>query len=109
MGKWLLIAIGTIIIGAIVAVFIGQARENSKVNRLVETLIQSAFRPVNGTVKFDSFSEFSPPVARYFRHILMDGQKLIRTAKMHQSGVLRTSTTTPTILSNDMSGSVGSK
>jgi len=106
MGKWLLIAIGTIIIGAIVAVFIGQARENSKVNRLGETLIQSAFQPVNGTVKFDSFSEFPPPVARYFRHILTDGQKLIRTAKLHQSGVLRTSTTTPTILSNDMSGSV---
>lgn len=94
MGKWLLIAVGAIIIGAIVAVLIGQARENSKVNRLVETLIQSVFRPVNGTVEFDSFSELPPPVARYFRHVLTDGQKLIRTTKMHQSGVLRTSTTT---------------
>ncbi|MCK4303892.1 MAG: hypothetical protein KAY24_06610 [Candidatus Eisenbacteria sp.] len=56
--------------------------------------MQSASRPVNGTVEFDSFSELPPPVACYFRHVLTDGQKLIRTAKMQQSGVLRTSPTT---------------
>lgn len=91
---WLLIASGAIVIVAAAVVLIGQARENAKVDRMVDSLIQSASRPVNGTVDFNSFSELPPPVARYFRHVLTDGQKLIRTAKMHQSGVLRTNATT---------------
>jgi Family of unknown function (DUF6920) len=94
MGRWLLVASGVIVVGAAVAVLIGQARETSKAEQMVATLIQSEPRPVSGTVDFDSFSELPPPVAHYFRHVLTDGQKLIRTAKMHQSGVLRTSTTT---------------
>ena len=93
MGKWLLIASGVIFIAAVIAVFIGQARESAKANELVETLIQSASRPVTGTVDFDSFSELPPPVARYFRHVLTEGQELIRTARIRQSGVLRTSAT----------------
>jgi Family of unknown function (DUF6920) len=94
MGRWLLVASGVIVVGAAVAVLIGQARETSKAEQMVATLIQSASWPASGTVDFDSFSELPPPVAHYFRHVLTDGQKLIRTAKMHQSGVLRTSTTT---------------
>ena len=94
MGKRLLIASGAIVIGAAVAVLIGQAYEKAKTDQLVETLIQSAFRPVSGTVDFDSFSGLPPPVASYFRHVLTEGQELIRTAKMRQSGVLRTSTKT---------------
>ena len=93
MGEWLLIASGVIFIAAVIAVFIGQARESAKANELVETLIQSASRPVTGTVDFDSFSELPPPVARYFRHVLTEGQELIRTARIRQSGVLRTSAT----------------
>lgn len=94
MGKWLLIASGVIILAAVIAVLIGQTRESTKADRLVETLIQSVSRPVSGTVDFDSFSGLPPPVARYFRHVLMEGQELIRTVKMHQTGVLRTSITT---------------
>ena len=94
MGKWFLIASGVIVISTAIAVFIGQARERSKADRLVETLIQSASCPVTGTVDFNSFSELPLPVALYFKHVLSEGQELIRTAKMRQSGVLRTSTTT---------------
>jgi hypothetical protein len=94
MDRWLLVASGVIVVGAAVAGSIGQARETAKAEQLVAALIQSASRPVGGTVDFDSFSELPPPVVRYFRHVLTDGQKLIRTAKLHQSGVLRTSTTT---------------
>ena len=93
MGKWLLIASGVIFPAAVIAVFIGQARENAKTNELEETLIQSASRPVTGNVNFGSFSELPPPVARYFRHVLAEGQELIRTARIRQSGVLRTSAT----------------
>lgn len=96
MGKWLLVASGVIVVGAAVAVLIGQARETSKAERMAATLLQGASHPGSETVDFASFTELPPPVARYFRHVLKDGQKLIRMAKMHQSGMLRTSTTTET-------------
>ena len=94
MGKRLLVASGAIVIVAAALVLIGQARESAKVDRQVEMLIQSASRPIADSVDFDSFSELPSPVARYLRHVLTDRQELIRTAKMHQSGVLRTSATT---------------
>jgi hypothetical protein len=94
MGKWFLFTSGVIGISTAIAVFIGQAHERLIADRLEETLIQSASRPVTGTVDFKSFSELPSPVARYFRHVLSDGQALIRTAVIRQSGVLRTSTTT---------------
>jgi hypothetical protein len=93
MHKWPLIASGIIVIAAVIAVFIGQARESAKADELVETLIQSASRPVTGTVDFGAFEALPPPVARYFRHVLTGGQALIRTVRMRQSGVLRTSAT----------------
>lgn len=91
MDKWLLMLSGIIVIAVIIAVFIGQARESAKANALTETLILSASQPVTNIVDFDSFSKLPPPVVRYFKHVLTDGQKLIRTAIMRQSGVLRTS------------------
>jgi len=96
MGRWLAVASGVIVVAAVVAVQIGQARETSMAERLTDTLLQSAFHPATGTVDFASFSELPTPVARYFRHVLTDGQKLIRMVKMQQSGVLRTNTTTET-------------
>ncbi|MFC1665431.1 DUF6544 family protein [Pseudomonadota bacterium] len=91
MGKWLLIACGSIIICVVAAVLIGRAREKSKMDQLVGILIHSVSGPVNMSVNFDSLSELPPPVARYFRHVLTDGQNVIRTLKIRQSGVLRTS------------------
>ena len=96
MGRWLLVASGLIVVGAVVAIWIGQARETSKAGRMAAALLQSASNPASGTVDFASFSELPPPVARYFRHVLTDGQKLIRMAKISQSGMLRTSTATKT-------------
>lgn len=93
MGKWLLIVSIIITISVIIVVFIGQTRERERGNELVEALIQSASQPAANIVDFNSFLELPPPVARYFRHVLTDGQKLIRTARMHQSGVLRISAT----------------
>ena len=94
MSEWFLIASGVIVTGTAIAIFIGQARERSKVDQLVETLIRSASCQVAGTVDFNSFSELPLPVAHYLRRVLSEGQKLIRTATMRQSGVLRTGTTT---------------
>jgi hypothetical protein len=96
MGKWVLIASGVVVLSAVIAVFIGQSRENAKADALVQSLVQSLSRPATGTVDFDSFSRLPRPVARYFRHVLTENQKLIKTVRMYQSGVLRTSTTTDT-------------
>lgn len=94
MGKWILFASGIAVISVIIAVFIGQSRENARAEALVETLVQSLSQSVTGTVDFDSFSSLPSPVARYLTHVLTENQKMIKTARMHQSGVLRTSITT---------------
>lgn len=97
MGKLVSIASIVIVIFAVVAViaiFVGQARENIKTDAQLAALVQGVPRPGTTTVDFDSFSTLPPPVARYFRHVLAENQKLIKTATMQQSGLLRTSTTT---------------
>jgi hypothetical protein len=96
MGKWLLAASGFLVVGTVVAIWIGQARESSKAGRMAAALLKSASNTASGTVDFASLSELPPPVVRYLRHVLTDGQKLIRTAKTRQSGMLRTSATTAT-------------
>ena len=96
MGFRLLLASGIIVAGAVLAIFMGQAYENSSSKRMAETLLDSASRPVNGAVDFADLSELPPPVVRYLRHVLTEGQKLIKVAKITQSGVLRTSTTADT-------------
>jgi hypothetical protein len=92
MGKWTLVAIGVIALGAVVAVLIGLARETFKVERLEATLLNSASQPAIATVNFVSLSELPPPVAQYFGRVLTDGQKRITVAEIRQSGTLRTST-----------------
>lgn len=94
MCEWLLAASGLIVVSVVVAIWIGHARETSKAERMADALRQSASNPVSGTVDFATLSELPLPVARYLRNVLTDGQDLIRTAKIRQSGMLRTSTTT---------------
>ncbi len=94
MSKWIVIACGFILFGTAVAVIIGQSRETTKADRLITTLLQSESLQVVGPVVFSSFAELPPPVVRYFRYALTDGQQRIKVAKMRQAGELRTSTTT---------------
>jgi len=90
--KWLFISIGIILLGFVVAVLIGQRHERTRADRLVEMLRQSEPVSVIGAVNFSSFAELPAPVALYFRHVLKDGQQIIKVAWMRQTGVLRTST-----------------
>lgn len=92
MIKWILITAGAGLLGAAIAIYFGQARESSKTDQLVATLSEGASQTSAGTVDFASFTELPPPVARYFQHVLTDGQELIKTARIDQSGVLRTGT-----------------
>jgi len=90
MMKWLLVASVTVLLGVVLAVIIGRAIETSKADRLLASLHEGESQAASGLVDFASFSELPPPVARYFRLVLTDGQPLIRAIEMQQSGVLRT-------------------
>ncbi|UCF79566.1 MAG: hypothetical protein JSW03_04800 [Candidatus Eiseniibacteriota bacterium] len=91
MSKWILVGLGVIVIGIVIAGMAGRARETTRVDRMVEMLIDRSSDLDANAVDFGSFSELPPPVSRYFKHVLADDQKIIRIARMHQSGMLRTS------------------
>lgn len=90
IGQWILITTGAVVISAAIAVLIGRARETAQAEQMAAALIESAGRPANGTVDFGTFSELPPPVARFFRQVLTNGQRLIKAATLQQSGLLRT-------------------
>lgn len=94
MGKWLVVAAVTVAVGVAFVILVGQARESTNARRLAATLMESANRPSGGTVAFESFTGLPTPVARYFRHVLTDGQALVDVARIEQSGRLRTSIAT---------------
>ena len=89
MAKLFGIAVG-MIVAAIFALFLGRVRETSKVKQLVAALAHWGSRSAK-RVNFASL-HVPLPVARYFRHVLTDGQAVIKTARLKQSGVLRTHT-----------------
>jgi len=74
MGKWVLVGFGVIVVSLAIAVIVGRARETTKVNRMVKTLIDRGSDPDVEVVDFDSFSDLPRPVARYFKHVLADDQ-----------------------------------
>lgn len=85
--------------GAVGLLLVGQARESSHADAMAEGLIRDAARPASIFVDFAVLADLPPPVARYFRYALTDGQPMIRKARMRQSGVLRTAMTSETWLS----------
>jgi hypothetical protein len=94
MLKWMLLVSGVIVLIAGIAIIIGQSREKAKIQRLLGRFKQRKPQPVTGTVRFDSLEGLPGPVKNYFRHVLVDGQPLIQSAGMRQSGKLRTGITT---------------
>ena len=82
MTKWILIASVLIFLGAVVAILIGHSRESTKTDRLIESLLQSTSGSVLGPVESSYFAKLPPPLARYFRQVLTNGQQLIKTAKI---------------------------
>ncbi|MGF1498794.1 MAG: DUF6544 family protein [Elainellaceae cyanobacterium] len=94
MDQWILIKSGAIALGVVVAIAASYTRENQRAEHLVEKLVNCASPPDVSGVDFGALAQLPPPVARYFRHVLTADQPLIQTARIRQSGVLRTSTTT---------------
>ncbi len=90
MFRWLLIAAGIVTAGAVIAFVAGRWRETGVARGLEEDLLEKGRRSA-GTVDFSGFSGLPSPVQRYFRLVLADGQKRIRSAALRQEGSLRTS------------------
>lgn len=78
-------------IGAALTVLMAYMHQTSKAKELNRTLLQNAGPSGGGRVDLSALVELPPPVQRYFRHVLTDGQALIRTATLLQAGILRTS------------------
>jgi hypothetical protein len=83
-----------IIFGVIAAIFLGHYREKNKARKLENRLLQNSKKSHINKVDFATFSLLPKPVARYFSYALTDGQPIINTMRMQQSGVLRTNTIT---------------
>jgi hypothetical protein len=93
MNSWWLIASGCLAVISLIVVKFGHVRERAKTDAMQKKLTGNAPQWVDARVDFASFSDLPAPVARYFRHVLTDGQQLIGTASINQSGKLRASTT----------------
>jgi len=90
MTSWMLILAAVVLVGAALAVLIGQVRETIQAKRLAASLSERAPPLADARVDFSALAALPPPVARYFRHVLTDGQRLISLATWQQSGELRT-------------------
>jgi hypothetical protein len=72
------------------ALMIGAAsrRWGSSTGRLADELLRGAGAP-RGRVSFQDLDSLPPPVGRYFRAVLRDGQPYIRSARVAQTGEFR--------------------
>jgi hypothetical protein len=58
--------------------------------RLIEALLQASQPLGRSRVDFAALDGLPPPVARYLRRVLRDGQPFIKVARLQQEGRLRT-------------------
>src|SRR5690606_10972683 len=87
MSGWI-IAVAFAAVAALLA--IGRARETARAGEIRTRLSRSARASARRRVDFPKLDGLPAPVARYLRQALTDGQPLIRTATLRQSGTLRT-------------------
>ena len=90
--KWLFRG-GIALSGAAIAGVLGWRRERKRSEAAVQALLASASRKsLVEPVALSTLPELPRPVARYFRQALRDKQRMIKTARMRQTGELRIST-----------------
>lgn len=89
---WFLPAAGVIVLIALVSLLLARRREKAVAQELAQTLLSNTSAPATGKVDFVSLSELPAPVAGYLKHVLGDEQPLLRTARLQQTGRLRTGT-----------------
>ena len=93
MNKGFLLASAGVAVSAGAAVFAGRRREAATLANLLDRLGKDGLRLRRiepGLVDEVSIDGLPEPVKRYFRHVLAQGQPLIRSVTLRQSGWLRT-------------------
>lgn len=93
-GNLIASAIGAILSGVAIAALIGKSLESKKAKALVQALMQHASGQAARPIALSALAGLPPPVVRYFRYVLRDGQAPIKVVKMRQAGELRSSSTT---------------
>lgn len=93
MRTGLLVAAAALLLLAIAA-WVGSHRQDRTTDRIADQLIRSVPAAPLSHIRFDSLDQLPAPVAGYLRHVLRDGQPLIRVARFRQIGELRTDTET---------------
>jgi hypothetical protein len=84
--KVILIIICLIVVGIGLALLIGNILWKRSTSKLVDQLISSS-KPFNGAVyNPEMLTGLPSPVQRYFRLVLKDGQPLIHSASLSQTG-----------------------
>ncbi len=90
--KFTLIGVAAAGAGAALALWIAAARWNQRSTQAVDSLLQAIPAPgAATTVDFAELDALPPPVARYFRYALTDGQPLIRSARIITAGEFNSS------------------
>jgi hypothetical protein len=81
--------LGLVGVGLWLAIWFCSARWNDKTAQFVDKLTPATLWREARTVTFRDFEQLPPPVARYFRMALKEGQPMIRSVQIVQSGEFR--------------------
>jgi hypothetical protein len=87
--KLLLAGLGAVLIGLAATVALKRSSTEEAVTQLVDDLVDAATLPTDAVVRPDDLADLPPPVRRYLRHVLRDGQPVVETVRIEQSGTFR--------------------
>jgi hypothetical protein len=90
-GRWIRRTVGALGVGsaaAALAIGVASHRWRRSTERLADEVLHGAAVP-RGRVSFAALNSLPAPVRRYFRAVLRDGQPLIRSARVAQTGQFR--------------------
>src|SRR5688572_13713276 len=84
-------SLAALVIGAAVAVLVGSFAWTSQSTSLRRQLDRGA-RTAPGAFSAADLEELPPPVERFFRHVLTEGQPLVRAVELTTEGEFQTGT-----------------
>ncbi|MCK4499879.1 hypothetical protein KAU11_05235 [Candidatus Babeliales bacterium] len=87
--KFTLAVLGLVGMGFGLVIWFGSVHWNGKTSQFVEKLIQTSPRRNVKKVSFKDIEQLPAPVVKYFQLVLKEGQPLIRTAYIVQTGEFR--------------------
>jgi len=87
--KCALAGIGLLVVGTVLAIWVGSNRWNSETAALVRKLAQGVSKSGTAKISFENFDQLPAPVARYLKLVLKEGRPLVRSARIEWEGEFR--------------------